>query len=222
MIPLSDNNPTRKKSWLTWAIIALCGLVFVGQFGGSIEPDVAVQMYGFIPAFTLGGMLDPAGLNMGWSGIFSSMFMHGDIAHLGGNMLYLYVFGDNLENALGRIKFGCFYCLGGVAAALAQGVLEPSSVVPMIGASGAISAVLGGYAVLYPRQPITVAMPYVGITHLPALVVLGLWFGYQLLYGLAAESGGGGVAFWAHIGGFVAGVATIKIFQPRVRPQLWR
>ncbi len=221
MIPLTDNNPTHIPPLVTWLLIGLCVLVFVWHYGGAHDPHALVQAYGFIPAYTLGGELDPDSLSTGWQSIFTSMFMHGDIAHLGGNLLYLWVFGDNIEQALGKAKFLLFYLLGGVAAALTQGALDPASTIPMIGASGAISAVLGAYLVLHPRQPITVALPYVGFTHLPAWAVLGSWFGYQLLYGLAVPQDGGGVAFWAHIGGFVAGVVLILPFGPRRAPRLW-
>jgi membrane associated rhomboid family serine protease len=224
MIPLTDNNPTHVPALVTWAMLGLCALVFLWQVGGAHDPQAVVYEYGFIPAFTLGGELDPEGLNSGWRGVFTSMFLHGDIAHLAGNMLYLWVFGDNIEQALGRVKFLLFYLVCGVCAALTQGMLDVMSVVPMIGASGAISGILGAYLVLHPRQPITVALPYVGITHLPAWAVLGAWFGYQLLYGLAVPQEGGGVAFWAHVGGFVAGVLFILPFGGRGggrRVQLW-
>jgi len=121
------------------------------------------------------------------------------------------VFGDNIENDLGRGRFLLLYLLAGLAAAFAQMAVDPSSTIPMVGASGAISGVLGAYLILHPRQPITVLVPNMGVTRMPALAVLGMWFGYQLLYGLLADASSGGVAFWAHVGGFVAGVVLVKI-----------
>jgi membrane associated rhomboid family serine protease len=230
MIPLTDNHPTHHRPFLTWLILATCVVVFVLQNVSPLGFETLVIMYGLIPAYTVGGTLDPEMLNVGWNGLFSSMFMHGDVSHIAGNMLYLYVFGDNIENALyrskgmlaGRGRYLGFYLVGGVAAALSHALLDPFSTVPMIGASGAISAVLGAYLVLYPKQPITVALPYVGITELPAYWVLGSWFGYQLLHGIAVDTSGGGVAFWAHIGGFIAGMLLIYPFGGRKRPVLWR
>ena len=223
MIPLTDNHPTHKVPFITYGLIALCVLVFVLQNTSPLGFEAVVQMYGLIPAYTVGGELDPELRNIGWEGLLTSMFMHGDVSHIAGNMLYLYVFGDNIENALrGRVRYLLFYGLGGVAAAFSHMLLDPASTVPMIGASGAISAVLGAYLVLYPGQRITVAAPYVGITQMPAYVVLGLWFGYQLLHGIMTDPEGGGVAFWAHIGGFVAGAALIYPFGGRRRPVLWR
>ncbi len=230
MIPLSDNHPTHHTPWLTYGILAACVLVFGLQVLSPLGFGTVVQLYGLIPAYTVGGMADPDGLNVGWWGVLGSMFLHGDVAHLAGNMLFLYVFGDNIENALirsaepmaGRLRFALFYGLGGAVAALGHALLSPASTVPMIGASGAISAVLGAYLVLYPKQPITVALPYVGITELPAWAVLGSWFGYQLLHGVATDPSGGGIAFWAHIFGFVAGIVLIYPLGGRRRPALWR
>ena len=141
----------------------------------------------------------------------SSMFMHGGIGHIFGNMLFLWVFGDNLENLVGHIRFAAFYILCGVAAALAQIVMDSDSVIPMLGASGAISGVLGGYLVLFPQRRVR-AIIFNFLTEVPAFVALGLWIGYQLLLGYMTPAGTGGVAYAAHIGGFVAGVALIKLF----------
>lgn len=230
MLPLTDNHPTHHTPWLTYVIMAACVGIFGLQVASPLGFETVVNIYGLIPAFTVGEALDPEGLNAGWGAVLSSMFLHGSVAHLAGNMLYLYVFGDNIENALYRsteplgcrARFALFYLAGGIAAALGHAWLEPTSTIPMIGASGAISAVLGGYLVLYPTQRITVALPYVGITELPAWAVLGSWFAYQLLYAAATEPGGAGVAFWAHIFGFVAGVLLILPFGGRRRPVLWQ
>ena len=230
MIPLSDNHPTHHRPFATWVMIAMCVVVFILQTASPLGFETVVNMYGLKPAYTVGGGYDPDLQNIGWAAVLSSMFMHGDVTHIAGNMWFLFVFGDNIENALYRSRgtlAGCgryvvFYLLGGTVAALSHAVLDPTSTTPMIGASGAISAVLGAYLVLYPKQRITVALPYVGITTLPAFAVLGLWFGYQLLHGMLTDPTGGGVAFWAHIGGFVAGAAMILPFGGRRRPVLWR
>jgi membrane associated rhomboid family serine protease len=141
----------------------------------------------------------------------SSMFMHGGFGHIFGNMLFLWVFGDNLENLLGHVRFAAFYIVCGFAAALAQVVMEPSSAIPMLGASGAISGILGGYLVLFPQRQVR-ALIFNFLTTVPAFVALGLWIGYQILLGFLAPAGQGGVAYAAHIGGFIAGVVLIKLF----------
>ena len=141
----------------------------------------------------------------------SSMFMHGDIMHIFGNMLFLFIFGDNLENLLGHIRFAAFYIVCGIAAALAQVVMDTNSAIPMLGASGAISGILGGYLVLFPQRQVR-AIIFNFLTTVPAFVALGLWIGYQLLLGFLTPSGQGGVAYAAHIGGFVAGVVLVKLF----------
>lgn len=141
----------------------------------------------------------------------SSMFMHGDIMHIFGNMLFLFIFGDNLENLLGHIRFAAFYLVCGLAAALAQVVMDPGSAIPMLGASGAISGVLGGYLVLFPQRRVR-ALIFNFLTEVPAFVALGLWIGVQLLQGYLSPAGQGGVAYAAHIGGFIAGVMLIKVF----------
>jgi membrane associated rhomboid family serine protease len=152
--------------------------------------------------------------------IFSSMFMHGGWLHIAFNMLFLWVFGNNVEDSMGRLKFVVFYLLGGVAAALAQVAISPESTVPLVGASGAIAAVLGGYALLYPRARVLTIffLFFIFFLEIPAMVLLGLWIFLQFLPAvgqLATPEGGGGVAYWAHIGGFLFGLATIKLFAHR-------
>lgn len=141
----------------------------------------------------------------------SSMFMHGDIMHIFGNMLFLWIFGDNLENLLGHIRFAAFYIMCGLAAAIAQIVMDTDSVIPMLGASGAISGVMGGYLLLFPQRQVR-AIIFNFLTTVPAFVALGIWIGYQILLGFLTPAGTGGVAYAAHIGGFIAGVALIKVF----------
>lgn len=141
----------------------------------------------------------------------SSMFMHGSIGHIFGNMLFLWIFGDNLENLLGHIRFATFYIVCGFAAAIAQILMDGDSVIPMLGASGAISGVMGGYLLLFPQRQVR-AIIFNFLTTVPAFVALGLWIGYQILLGFLTPAGTGGVAYAAHIGGFIAGLALIKVF----------
>src|SRR3954447_11935659 len=154
--------------------------------------------------------------------ILFAMFMHGSLLHIAGNMLFLWIFGNNIEDSMGRVRFTIFYLLGGIAATYAQSWVHPNDIVPTLGASGAIAAVLGAYAVLYPRARVLTLLfiiIFFTVVELPALFVLGAWFLLQLLDGatLNAASGGGGVAYFAHIGGFLFGLATIKLFATRVR-----
>ncbi|HTH36961.1 MAG TPA: rhomboid family intramembrane serine protease [Pyrinomonadaceae bacterium] len=141
----------------------------------------------------------------------SSMFMHGDIMHIFGNMLFLWIFGDNLENLLGHIRFAAFYIACGLAAAFAQIIMDSDSVIPMLGASGAISGVLGGYVLLFPKRQVR-ALIFNFLTTVPAFVAIGIWIAYQLIVGYLTPAGTGGVAYAAHIGGFIAGVALVKLF----------
>lgn len=141
----------------------------------------------------------------------SSMFMHGGIMHIFGNMLFLWIFGDNLENLLGHLRFAAFYLVCGIAAATAQIIMGPDSIIPMLGASGAISGVLGGYILLFPQRQVR-ALIFNFLTTVPAFVAIGIWIAYQLIVGYLTPAGTGGVAYAAHIGGFIAGVALIKVF----------
>ncbi|MEA2448465.1 MAG: hypothetical protein QOG63_397, partial [Thermoleophilaceae bacterium] len=156
-----------------------------------------------------------------WVTIFTAMFMHGGLLHIAGNMLFLWIFGNNVEDSMGRLKFLLFYLTGGVVATLAQYVMGPNQVVPTLGASGAIAAVLGGYALLYPRARVVTLVFivfFVTIITLPALLVLGLWFLLQLLDAGAHQLGSGGVAYFAHIGGFIFGLLVIKLLANRRNP----
>ena len=221
MIPLKDDNPTTIQPIVTLSVIGSCILVFLwqrslGQEGGQ----AAVYALGFIPAVLFGSADLPA--QLAWVPapvtIFTSMFLHGGILHLAGNMLYLWIFADNVEDSMGHGRFIVFYALCGVAAALAQAAPEIGSTIPMIGASGAVSGVLGAYVLLYPHARVLVVVPVVVILYtmrLPAYVVLGIWFAGQLLSSLAAPAVGGGIAFRAHLGGFVAGLILIRLFTIR-------
>ena len=221
MIPLKDDNPTSIQPVITLSIIGLCVLVFLWQL--SLSPEggrAAVYALGFIPAVLSGNAELPPQLVWVPSSltVFTSMFLHGGFLHLAGNMLYLWIFADNVEDSMGHGRFILFYVLCGVAAALAQAAPELGSTIPMIGASGAVSGILGAYVLLYPHARILVVVPLVVILYtlrLPAIIVLGIWFAIQLMSSLAAPAVGGGVAFRAHLGGFIAGVLLIRLFAVR-------
>jgi membrane associated rhomboid family serine protease len=186
---------------------SVLGLQPVGVFcSGQRLPDgsiAQVSTAGFLPT---------------WETVFSSMFMHGSILHIGGNMLFLWIFGNNVEDAMGRVKYIAFYLLGGLAALGLQIAVDPSSTAPTIGASGAIAAVLGGYIVLYPRARVLTLVfiiLFFTVIELPALVMLGIWFAEQAVFGASnltnPTGGGGGVAYFAHVGGFVFGAIVIRL-----------
>ena len=222
MIPIRDENPARTTPYVTIALLVANVAVFVLQMLQPPEAQQAiVYAWGAIPRdITQGFDLLPA-IPVAWLTLFSSMFMHGGLMHLGGNMLYLWIFGNNIEDALGHVKFLLFYVVGGLIAALSHVVFDPASDIPMVGASGAISAVLGAYMLAFPRAKVVVLLFIVFIIRfirVPALIMLGIWFAMQL-FGFAGEAGGqgGGVAWLAHIGGFVAGV--LLAFLAGVRPQ---
>ena len=208
--PYKDDNPRVLFPFVTFGIITLNVLIFLGQFWISgNDPDIGkslVYMYGFVPA-----EFNPLT-------IFTSMFMHGGFAHIIGNMWFLYIFGDNVESILGHVKYFMFYLACGIGAALAQFFVEPASQVPMIGASGAVAGVLGAYMIRFPKARVHVlAVIIIFITTfvVPAQIVLGLWFLMQLSGGLGSlgVDTTGGVAWFAHIGGFLIGVTSLKYFQ---------
>jgi membrane associated rhomboid family serine protease len=207
MIPISDQNPTRTTPYVTYVLIALNVLAFllerqlIGQHGESY----VISGYGLVPTRI---SADPSGEAFT---VFTSMFMHGGLGHLAGNLLFLWIFGDNVEDAIGHVRYVAFYAACGVCAALAQILTNIESPAPMVGASGAIAGVLGAYLVLYPRAPITVFVGFFLIS-LPAWVVVGFWFLLQLSGGWAALGldASSGVAFFAHIGGFLAGVLGVR------------
>jgi membrane associated rhomboid family serine protease len=228
MFPISDDNPTRITPVLTYALIAACVLVFLWQ--ASLGPqggERAVYAFGMIPARLFGAGELPPDLAMvpAWSTLFTSMFMHGGWLHLGGNMLFLWIFGDNVEDAMGHARFLVFYLACGVAAAMTQALLNVGSSVPMVGASGAISGVLGAYLLLHPWATVRVLVflgIFITMLHVPALVALGLWFLGQLFSAASTPPGQPGIAFAAHIGGFVAGMALVPFFKQRYVPLFHR
>jgi membrane associated rhomboid family serine protease len=205
MLPIGDQNPTRTTPYVTWGLIAANVVAFAAEFwimanGGQ---SWVVPGYGLVPARLTN---DPLG--EGFT-VLTSMFLHGSVGHLGGNMLFLYIFGDNVEDALGHVRYIFFYLLAGLSGALAQTLTDPSSHAPMVGASGAIAGVLGAYMLLYPRAPVTVLIPIFWLIVLPAWLVIGVWFLLNVSGAMDSFGSTGGVAFFAHVGGFVAGMLGI-------------
>jgi len=222
MIPLRDDNPTRITPVLTWGLIAVNVMIFLYQI--SLEPRqgrIFVYEFGAIPAVILGTQSLPdylAAIPAPLS-LFTNMFLHGGWLHLIGNMWYLWIFGDNIEAAMGRVRYLAFYLICGVLASLSHTLSDPSSIVPSLGASGAISGVLGAYGLLYPRARVLVLIPlgfFTRLMYIPAGFVLGFWFVLQLLSGsMSSGQGGGGIAFWAHIGGVAAGMLLVGLFKQK-------
>jgi len=218
MLPIRDRLRTKSVPYINYLILAVNILAFIWE--RTIPPEQLLSLYGLVPR-----QLVHAPFEHGLS-IFTSMFLHdpGGWAHIGGNMLYLWIFGDNVEDAMGHARYAGFYLLSGVAAAAAQVFIDPSSGVPMVGASGAIAGVLAAYGSLYPRSPITVLNPvpllwlFFGIfLELPAWIVIALFFVVNVVEGYLGLISGmsGGVAFFAHVGGFVAGLFLVRLFVPQ-------
>jgi membrane associated rhomboid family serine protease len=201
----------------------LCCLVFLWESSLGNQYQQAIFSLGVIPAALLGSQSLPVEIALipAWLTVFTSMFMHGGWMHLGGNMLYLWIFGNNVEDSMGHVKFVIFYILCGIAAVFAQVIPNPSSTIPMVGASGAISGVLGAYMLLYPHAKVLVLVPF-GVfsrtMRISALYVLAMWFGLQLFSSIGSGSQEGGVAFGAHIGGFIAGMLLIPFFRDNKLP----
>lgn len=229
MFPIGDDNSDRRiQPIVNYSFIALNILVFLllQQLGSN---DAFTYAFSLVPKEITSGV-DLTGVQIirdsfgntaqipqystplpVYFNFLSSMFMHGDIMHIFGNMLFLFIFGDNLENVLGHIRYAAFYIVCGVAAAMAQIVMNSDSIIPMLGASGAISGVLGGYLLMFPNRQVK-ALIFNFLTTVPAYVALGIWIVYQIVLGYLSPSAGGGVAYAAHIGGFVAGFALVKVF----------
>jgi membrane associated rhomboid family serine protease len=234
LIPLRDDNPTLGTSIATFIIIGANAAAWILVQGLGAEPALArsVCALGAIPGALLGnvppGVAVPLGPGVecvvgspGWYTVVTSMFMHGGWFHILGNMWFLWVFGDNVEDAMGPVRFAIFYLVCGIAAALAHIFASPDSALPVVGASGAIGGVMGAYAALYPRAPVhmlvTLGFYFTRIV-VPAYLMLGYWFLLQILGGIPSLQGaGGGVAFWAHVGGFAAGIALLPLFRVRER-----
>lgn len=216
MIPLRDINPTRTKPVVTWILIGINIMVWLYEWSLGPAAELFIRRWGVIPFYltqepSLGSWLTP----------LTSMFMHGGWMHLLGNVWFLHVFGDNIEDELGHPRYILFYLLCGFGAVAAQVVIDPASQVPMVGASGAIAGVLGGYMMLHPQARVVTLVPifiFIQLVELPAWIFLFVWFGLQLLNGftsLGLEGHVGGIAFFAHIGGFVVGVLLVRLFRQR-------
>jgi membrane associated rhomboid family serine protease len=225
--PIRDDNPTRTKPWVTYGLIALNVAVYVTvSMGESVGLYWLTAWYGLVPTRLLA---DPWGESVT---AITSMFMHGSIMHLASNMWFLHIFGDNLEDVLGRVRYLVFYLLAGLVAAAAQVVTDAGSSIPMVGASGAIAGVIGGYMVLYPRAPILAfnTIPllwlFMGIfLQLPAWVIAVVFFGQNVLmaYQFVGGAGSAGVAIFAHLGGFIAGLVLIRpmLGRRRIASRVW-
>lgn len=221
MFPIRDHNPSDRTPFVTWALIAINVVVFLSYFPSLASSEAMLMAFydewALVPAETI--------KNGEVYTILTSMFLHGGWMHLIGNMLFLYIFGDNMEDLLGHVGFLLFYVASGVAAAAGQILADPASGVPMVGASGAIAGVMGGYLLMFPRARIDVLVIIVfliKIFTIPAWLMLGIWFALQLVNGLAMDVAGGGVAYWAHAGGFVAGVLLVlPAFLRRGGPAYW-
>ncbi len=217
LLPLRDDIPTRRTPYLTLGLVGLNLAVFIYQI--VLSPPRAEALFfnlGLVPAWLTGlaPQAPPPEFVPRPLTLVTSMFLHADLFHVGGNMLYLWIFGNNIEDALGPARFLVFYLLGGILAGLTQLAAAPASVIPVIGASGGVAAVLGAYLMLYPRARVSVLFwfIFVQVVRVPAVILLGLWFLLQVL-----GAGGAGVAVMAHIGGFVAGLLMIRLFLPRPR-----
>jgi membrane associated rhomboid family serine protease len=246
LLPLKDNIPTGRFPVVTVVLIVINVVMFFGfqhaRWNGNgfqVSERNTVE-YAYIP-YEFTHMGKECDLDRGevacegqkgvtgkasdqpnvWLTVLFAMFMHGGLLHIAGNMLFLWIFGNNIEDSMGRLKFVVFYLLGGLAATLLQTVVKPDSMVPNLGASGAIAAVLGGYALLYPRARVATLIFivfFITVLELPALVVLGGWFLLQIFdASLSSANAGGGVAYFAHIGGFVFGLLVIKLFATRAK-----
>jgi membrane associated rhomboid family serine protease len=219
MIPLRDVIPSRSTPFVTIAIIVANAAVFAYQLSLGDAGQAFIFRYGLVP------------VEFSFVTVGTSMFLHGGLLHFGGNMLYLWIFGDNVEDRMGPGRFLAFYVLCGAAAALAQTWMSPSSPIPMVGASGAIAGVMGAYFVMYPRSRIVTLIPifiFIQLVEVPAVVFLGLWFLLQFVSGLGTALGPeagitGGIAFWAHVAGFVAGLVAVHAFRrpERQRVEWW-
>lgn len=218
MIPISDDNPSRLWPVITWSLILGCIGVYAWEVSLGREMDAAIAVFGFTPAALLKGYVpipDVGPLPAGFT-ILSSMFMHASLLHIAGNMLYLWIFGNNVEDGMGHLRYLVFYFVCGAAAALTLAYIDPASRVPMVGASGAISGVLAAYVMLFPRARVLVIVP-LGIIFYPfriaAIWVVGFWFLLQLFSAAATRPDQPGVAFWAHVGGFLAGIVLTPFFK---------
>jgi membrane associated rhomboid family serine protease len=218
MIPISDDNPVRITPYVTWTLIGLCVLVFLWELTLDSKASGTLAVLGFTPDTLVHPDLAavPA-----WATVLTSMFLHAGFLHIAGNMLYLWIFGNNIEEAMGHAKFALFYLVCGVAAAMTMVLMDPASHTPIVGASGAISGVLGAYMLLFPRARVHVIVP-LWIVFYPfwvrAVWVVGVWFAMQLATAALTPPSEPGVAWWAHVGGFAAGLLLTPLLKARDVP----
>jgi membrane associated rhomboid family serine protease len=224
VIPLSDDPPRRVFPLVTIILIVINVLVFLYELGLGDRGDAFVQAFGAVPAEIVSGrdLPPPAPLGSPYLTLFTSMFLHGGFLHIASNMIYLWVFGDNVEDSFGHVGYLLFYLVCGLLAALAQVAIDPSSTIPSVGASGAIAGVLGAYLVIFGSAQVRTLVfigPIILLPRIPAMLLIGFWFATQLISGIGSLTERthetGGVAFWAHIGGFVAGLMLALLFRPR-------
>ena len=217
MIPLKDDNPTVSTPYVTISLIVLNIVIFFYEISLGPQFESFLNTYGAKPMYIL-NMAAPPGLPSPYLTIFSSMFLHGGFFHVAGNMLYLWIFGNNIEDSMGHSRFIVFYLISGIVAVYIFAFMNPGSTIPMVGASGAVSGVLGAYLVLFPRAKVLTLVPfgfYMQVIRVPAVFVLGFWIVLQILNGMVSRGSGGGVAWFAHIGGFLAGVVLVGLFKKR-------
>lgn len=220
MIPLKDDLPTRNFPVVTVTLIAINILVFFYEVSLGPGTEGLIFAYGAIPFRLMQGIETGRPTLPVVISLFTSMFLHGGLMHVGGNMLYLWIFGNNIEDVMGHARFLFFYLICGIAAVYSHAFIDPTSRVPMIGASGAVSGVLGAYVLLFPHAKVLTLVPigfFIQIIRVPAVIVLGLWIVVQFLNGLLTSNQMGGVAWFAHIGGFFAGMVLIHLFRKRRR-----
>lgn len=220
MLPIRDHNPSRRIPYVTYGLIAINIAVFIWQFsmpGGERAANQFLVNYAFWPQNPVTGQ--------SMTGFYTHMFLHGGFMHLAGNMLFLWIYGDNMEDELGHVPFAVFYYVSGLAAAYLQYLPAPNSQIPMVGASGAIAGIMGGYLLMFPKARIDIfvfLIIFIRIIPVPAFIVLGLWMALQVLNGLGSDVNGGGTAYWAHVGGFIAGfILTIPLWLKRGGPGFW-
>lgn len=226
MIPIADANPTRRFPAINWMLIGINVVVFLYELTlSSRQLDHLVTLWGVIPSHILFALGHPAETPLPvWATLITSQFLHAGWAHIIGNMLFLWVFGDNIEDVLGHFGYLFFYLASGVAAGIAQVIVSGPVQIPSLGASGAIAGVLGAYMVLYPWARVSILFPIFILfwtIDIPAIVVIGWWFIQQFFYGIGvlSSAAASGIAFWAHIGGFVTGIIMILPFVGRAQRQ---
>ncbi|MDC0736846.1 rhomboid family intramembrane serine protease [Cognatishimia sp. SS12] len=221
MFPIRDHNPSGRIPYVTYFLIAANVAIFLYSWPLESDPRALSLFYSNWALFP-----DRISSGTGFAGLFTSMFLHGGFMHIAGNMLFLWIFGDNLEDEMGHGRFTLFYLFGGIAAGLLQVASDPFSPVPTIGASGAVAAVLGGYLLLFPRAKVDILLiliVFIKVISIPAWVMLGIWFALQLINGLSIDAASAGVAYWAHAGGFVVGfLLVIPLWLRKGGVAFWR